>query len=353
MSKINVVFKETNKILIVILIIIAILVFSVSSFLFISYKTQTLSSFINSTGVIRGGIQRYTKLYLLNDKGIKTESDKIDSQLKKLTFYIEKNRNFFSTAEIKKYGELLDSWSYYHININSLTKEELLLRSENIWNLSHEVVNIIEIKTRRCISYIYFVNMIILISIILLVLILLSIKMIVQNRIEKEAAYDKLTGLYNRNYMVQLFLTKKEESEKSIMHLAILMCDIDHFKQINDTFGHDIGDKVLKNIASILKEKTRDSDVIIRYGGEEFVLFTTFKEKRDVLLFAERLRLSVEQSVIIEKNVTISIGVSLYESKNDLSKTLLQVDTALYKAKEQGRNRVIIDDLISNLHEGI
>ena len=191
MSKINVVFKETNKILIVILIIIAILVFSVSSFLFISYKTQTLSSFINSTGVIRGGIQRYTKLYLLNDKGIKTESDKIDSQLKKLTFYIEKNRNLFSTAEIKKYGELLDSWSYYHININSLTKEELLLRSENIWNLSHEVVDIIEIKTRRCISYIYFVNMIILISIILLVLILLSIKIIVQNRIEKEAAYDK------------------------------------------------------------------------------------------------------------------------------------------------------------------
>ena len=162
------------------------------------------------------------------------------------------------------------------------------------------------------------------------------------------ASIDSLTQLYNRRYFHEISnhifsLAKREEKE-----LSIIMLDIDKFKLINDTYGHQIGDDALVFVARTLQENIRKSDIACRYGGEEFVLLLPNTAKEDAFKIAQKIREKIEQSslqVNINQEVrfTISLGVSQIDCKKDiaLETVIKRADEALYEAKNSGRNKVV------------
>jgi diguanylate cyclase (GGDEF)-like protein len=121
-----------------------------------------------------------------------------------------------------------------------------------------------------------------------------------------------------------------------------MMIDIDHFKQINDTYGHIRGDSILKELAAVLKENTRKSDLVGRYGGEEFLVMLVETRIEEGYLTAEKIRKTIEQSVFAEgPRLTVSIGVEEYSGEK-VSELIEKADKKLYRAKEEGRNRTVI-----------
>ncbi|TNE37421.1 MAG: PleD family two-component system response regulator [Alphaproteobacteria bacterium] len=157
-----------------------------------------------------------------------------------------------------------------------------------------------------------------------------------------------LTGLYNRRYMTGHLETLLEKSKVSKRNLSFLIIDIDFFKQVNDTYGHDVGDEVLKEFASRLAHNTRGVDLACRYGGEEFVVVMPDSNLDGAIPVAERLRLEVEAKPFAIRNgtdkidITVSIGVAESRGEEDAVDALLRrADQALYRAKQEGRNRVV------------
>lgn len=157
---------------------------------------------------------------------------------------------------------------------------------------------------------------------------------------------DGLTGLFNIRYFKMVLRTEclMANADPS-KHFCILMCDVDHFKKFNDTYGHQVGDLVLKGVASVLKKAVRASDVVARYGGEEMIMLLRSAALSNALMVAERTRHDIESNLIKDKDnkehkVTISMGASRF-IKGDSEDTVIErADKGLYKAKESGRNRV-------------
>ena len=135
---------------------------------------------------------------------------------------------------------------------------------------------------------------------------------------------------------------------KSSSDLSILMIDLDHFKEVNDNYGHDFGDYVLKSFACILRESLRETDISARYGGEEFVILLPHTDLEGANLLAEKMRKKVEKNLFESDghsmNITISIGVATYQTHKPLtaSEMVTFADRALYRAKARGRNQVRI-----------
>jgi len=162
------------------------------------------------------------------------------------------------------------------------------------------------------------------------------------------AITDQLTGLHNRRYMGRHLNTLISNAEKSGRPIAFLILDIDHFKSVNDTYGHDIGDEVLREFASRISANVRGIDLACRYGGEEFVVVMPETDMELASTVAERLRRSVETSAFAisraphNLNITISIGIASSQGTGDSADSLLhRADQALYRAKREGRNRVV------------
>lgn len=163
------------------------------------------------------------------------------------------------------------------------------------------------------------------------------------------AVTDDMTGLYNRRYFdrhLGVMLGKAQSQERD---MALMILDIDHFKSVNDTYGHDIGDAVLREFAARLKRNIRGVDLACRFGGEEFVVLMPDTDYVQAELVAERVRQSISERVF-EVNagrplaVTVSAGVTLNETASDTPESLIKrADVALYRAKREGRNRVVFD----------
>ncbi|OMH31700.1 diguanylate cyclase [Motiliproteus sp. MSK22-1] len=168
------------------------------------------------------------------------------------------------------------------------------------------------------------------------------------------AMCDQLTGLYNRHYLVEMAGQKIARALRHHHPLSFLMIDIDHFKSVNDRFGHAEGDRVLQAVATALQESCRKEDVVARLGGEEFVVMLDQSDISLAIDKAEQLRKQVEDLNLDERSVTVSIGVSVLEDlrdtgdktdsrqKDTLDRIINRADKALYQAKEQGRNRVAV-----------
>lgn len=173
---------------------------------------------------------------------------------------------------------------------------------------------------------------------------------ILHDKIRMLAAVDELTQLLNRRFGIKRL---NEEFARSIRHgipLSVIMLDIDHFKQINDNFGHDAGDDVLKFVARSLEKGLRASDVVCRYGGEEFLIIAPGAGLRDAGKIAERIRINIENSSIKfqdkELKITVSSGIATWPTSKSSNGTELisDADKSLYYAKEHGRNQVVIFD---------
>ena len=157
---------------------------------------------------------------------------------------------------------------------------------------------------------------------------------------------DAMTGLNNRRFLEEYIDTLTASTRRKQTHIAILMLDLDHFKMINDTYGHDAGDAVLKALANVIKATVRASDIIIRYGGEEFMVVLQDTSSAYALSVAEKIRASVEAMRIPHGGValqrTISIGISDFPGdSHTFWQAVKFADVALYSAKEAGRNRVV------------
>lgn len=163
------------------------------------------------------------------------------------------------------------------------------------------------------------------------------------------AITDQLTGLHNRRYMSRHLDTLIVGAQKSGKPLAFLIMDIDYFKSVNDTHGHDIGDEVLREFASRISANVRGIDLACRYGGEEFVVVMPDTDVAFAYSIAERLRKSVESTPFAisrapnKLNITISIGIAGSEKSDTAEALLHRADQALYRAKREGRNRVVAD----------
>ena len=169
--------------------------------------------------------------------------------------------------------------------------------------------------------------------------------------LHKQTIKDPLTKLYNRRFLEETLPIAIATANRENKKLAFLMIDMDYFKQVNDTYGHKSGDMVLEKLAQILKNDVRKNDLIIRYGGEEFlIILQNIKSKEDAIQVAEKIRKSVqdteieiEEGIIIKK--TVSIGVSIYPDNCEKGwECIKYADMALYKAKNTGRNKVIVFD---------
>ncbi len=160
---------------------------------------------------------------------------------------------------------------------------------------------------------------------------------------------DPMTGLFNRRFLEEFLVNISSGADRRNTSIGILMCDVDHFKSVNDTYGHDVGDRLLVDVAEILKKTARSSDLVFRLGGEEFMVALVDADEEKVVDVSERLRKRIENyefsspDGVMKK--TISIGVAIYSlHSDDFTECMKFADIALYEAKNGGRNRVCVYD---------
>ena len=167
-------------------------------------------------------------------------------------------------------------------------------------------------------------------------------------RLAQLAVTDGLTGLYNHRHFHERLTLEVERSQRSGLPLSLLMLDVDHFKQFNDTFGHPAGDEVLRQLARVLADTRRANDVVARYGGEEFAVILVDTAKFTAAKVAERVRERVYANDFSEAapkagKLGVSIGVATFpDDGSDVEALVRAADTALYAAKRAGRNRVVL-----------
>lgn len=162
--------------------------------------------------------------------------------------------------------------------------------------------------------------------------------------LEQAALTDPLTGMRNRRFFDEATGHYLREFERIGRPLGFMLFDLDRFKAINDTYGHDVGDEVLKAVAGCLFEFTRHHDIVARLGGEEFAVVAPNMNVSDCHAFADRLREAISRLVIrignVHLRITVSVGITVSERNDDLNRFYKRADIALYHAKQSGRNRV-------------
>ena len=168
-----------------------------------------------------------------------------------------------------------------------------------------------------------------------------------QEKLQAISVTDELTQLFNRRYLNASLQQKIHETRRSNTPLSVLMMDVDHFKNFNDTYGHPEGDKVLSALSKLLVQVLRGEDIACRYGGEEFVTILHNTDKNTAFDIAERIRSGFEKTPfnpVGDKiiHVTISIGVAQLLPDDNPEQLLVRADQALYEAKKSGRNRICI-----------
>lgn len=182
-------------------------------------------------------------------------------------------------------------------------------------------------------------------SVALLQLVANTIALDLENiRLRRVSVTDKLTGTYNREFLDQYLPSAVEDASRLGESLSIAMLDVDHFKRINDTHGHGVGDDVLATIADRLQASSRDRDRLIRYGGEEFLLLLPCANLAIAAEIADRVRIQFQSNTIevgeLRLDVRVSVGVAQHQGDENIASLMQRADAALYQAKNNGRNRV-------------
>jgi len=158
------------------------------------------------------------------------------------------------------------------------------------------------------------------------------------------SAVDPLTGIFNRAGFanrVEGVLSGRTDGSS----IGLIVFDIDHFKKINDSFGHDVGDKILKDLAGAVSKILRDSDTLARWGGEEFVVLSVMRSGKNLIQIGEKIRQIVQAQKLGlggDISITISVGLTLFSANESFEKAFKRADKALYQAKSDGRNRSVV-----------
>ncbi|MGA1932354.1 GGDEF domain-containing protein [Arcobacter sp. YIC-464] len=164
-------------------------------------------------------------------------------------------------------------------------------------------------------------------------------------KLKNLANTDSLTKLYNRRYFYKIAMKILKLSRRSSHNICVCMIDIDNFKLINDTYGHHLGDFVIKNLAKNLTDLTRESDIVARYGGEEFILLLPNTNLSGAKVLANKICKTISEQELIYKNTdlsyTISMGISSYNGSDSIDDFIIKADESLYMAKHAGKNQVV------------
>lgn len=161
------------------------------------------------------------------------------------------------------------------------------------------------------------------------------------NDLERMAVTDKLTGILNRRKFHEILTAEMDKSDRYNRPLAVLMMDLDHFKNVNDRFGHLQGDDTLKEFVALVNDNIRKTDTFIRWGGEEFVIISPELDIEQAKVFGEKIRLSVElYEFATVEHMTVSVGVVEYNQKETIDELIRRLDDCMYHAKNSGRNNV-------------
>jgi diguanylate cyclase (GGDEF)-like protein len=171
--------------------------------------------------------------------------------------------------------------------------------------------------------------------------------------LERENITDPVLGIHNRRYLERRLATEVARASRYGMTLSVLLIDIDHFKRINDTYGHPVGDVVLRGLAQLIVNTVRTTDIVARYGGEEIMVITPSTPVKTAAQLAERLRKAVEEAPLAipadlhreldKMHITVSIGVACFGRQAvDMKELVQNADKAMYRAKSEGRNRVVV-----------
>ena len=331
----------SNLIILTLVLTISFLI-AIGSYYKIALKDRIYNDafIVNQLGKIRGDIQRYSKLKIAK-KNTKEVEKQIDEIFKKIYLKLSVTQTvpkdctlpFFSKLYALK--ELWDKLKNTSIN-------QIVPLSEKAWEKSNEVIDIFEtIHKLKFNTLLRNLDIFVYISIVFLSLVTLIVYAKIKKGLEVDVITDKLTNLHNRLYFNEMykFLINKFNRYKAPFSLIIL--DIDNFKKINDTYGHDKGDEILKKVSNIIKRSIRNSDLAFRYGGEEFVILLPETKLKEAISIAERIKENTSQNIKIDENpVTISGGVGEYKGENP-DEFFKKVDSALYEAKNTGKNKII------------
>jgi polar amino acid transport system substrate-binding protein len=162
-------------------------------------------------------------------------------------------------------------------------------------------------------------------------------------QLEQLATHDFLTGIYNRKKADEYIENVLYDNERYKEPSGIILYDIDHFKQVNDTYGHQVGDSVLVELSQLVSNNIRQTDFFARWGGEEFLIICKNADSKHLNLLAENLRQNIKQHVFsIVGNITVSFGITECKVGDTDQAVLNRADKALYKAKELGRDKIIV-----------
>ena len=275
----------------------------------------------------------------------------------KVTFFNEQGKTILSEEDHNNYTSIDTSplLKPYYKKIISKKSHLLEVKKDNERYLIHtkyikdlNLYLMVEVKLSAYtnnLKTILLLNLLIALAVVVFIVIVLY-RIIQQHseKLENLAFYDTLTQIYNRRYFETKLLDEIENAKRYPSDLSVIFIDIDNFKHVNDTKGHDIGDEVLKIISKTFKETIRATDIIARWGGEEFVILLPNTKVKETIVIAEKLKHSLENSTeiktILSYALEASFGVTEYKKSDDIDTIIKRADDAMYISKRNGKNRV-------------
>lgn len=318
-------------------------------FIIYSYTetTKNNSEKMLSLGKVRSMMQRSVKLTLADmpDADVRTSVDRIIA-----SYFDPKSGAYFRSAAVaERVTKLSDHWilikrmiDRYRARRTVEDRYALIMHSEQYTEIADEVFFAIQKNVeRQRLMLIYSIVGIIIVGVFMLA-IFWYIKTAVRDELERYAFTDALTGALNRRSFEQFLQQTHALYRRTKRRYAVTMMDLDHFKRINDRYGHDIGDVVLKEMTSRIRSVLRGSDIFARIGGEEFVILHPDAQLREVIELGERIMRTINARPFSFKRilVTISLGVTQVRASDTLHRVLKRADHALYRAKRNGRDRL-------------
>ena len=283
-------------------------------------------------------LQKNYQNLLEEEKSLKSEGGKVEGKIGEQFLFYDVTRRITPLLDRR---ELFSTFSegIKDFDIDEVSFQRPLKKSDHLeFQLGSDPSNVMSVKTssKKGIEYLPLFAK-------LLGLCLERINL--YEKLQQLSIYDTLTGVHNRRYFMKRLFEEFERAKKTKLNLSFLMADIDHFKKVNDTYGHLVGDVVLREIGTIVKGNIREIDFVARYGGEEFAVILPDTDRAGAILVAERISTIVSQKKIKAfdetVNVTVSVGVASYPENTVHPDVLIEIaDKALYKAKTSGRSRV-------------
>ena len=305
---------------------------------------------INTAGIIRGSIQRLTKLELNGcgqtcDKITKNIDDHIDEFIngELINSSREPGKQF-----IHRLTQLREKWSLLKNLLRShktqpseQLEQEIIITSEHCWEIADSAVYMAQIDTESKVNAFRIFYPVVFMIVFCNLLVIVFAYTTIRKKLEYRIAVDSLTGLYNRKFFDQSLEIEISRSSRFNRVFSLIYFDIDHFKRINDTYGHHAGDEALEMVSDLVKSSVRKTDIVCRIGGEEFAIISAETDREAAIDLAEKIRQKIEGlKTDTVSGLTISLGIAVFNQPCTKKELIKHADEALYEAKRNGRNRI-------------